>query len=284
MQPLVSCVVLMHDQLECTRRCLPSLLLSTWRPLEIVAVDNGSTDGTAEWLGGFEPAARAAGARLRILPTGRNAGCSTARNLGLAESRGEVVAFMDNDTAVRTRSWVERFLDAFRDPSVAMAGAKLLFPWEPFPIECAGCDVTRDGWVVYRGRGEPREDPRCSERREVQALISAWIASPRRWLLEAGGFDEAFNPIQFEDIDLCYRLRGKGGRILYLPEVEHYHSEGGTSTRTSGVNYRYVTVKNGAKFKERWRAAFAREGGPERAPPWREVERRPPAEPLPITD
>ncbi len=282
MPPLVSCVVLAHDQLDRTRACLRSLLLSAHRPLEIVAVDNGSQDGTGEWLNGFGKEAEAAGVSLRIHSTGKNEGCSTARNLGLSLARGEVVAFMDNDTALRTRGWVERFLEAFRDPSVAMIGPKLLFPWVPFPVECAGCSVSRDGWVVYRGRGEPRETPAFSAPCEVQALISAWIASPRAWLEKAGGFDEHFNPIQFEDIDLCYRLRVKGGKVLYLPSVEHYHFEGGTSTKTAGLNFRYSTIRNGMKFKARWKAVVENENGPERAPPWRDIEKKPPAEPLPI--
>ena len=77
--------------------------------------------------------------------------------------------------------------------------------------------------------------------------------------------------MQFEDIDYCYRARyagGRGGRkgrawrVAYEPSVEMYHFENVTSGRTSTLNYRYLTVKNGLKFKEKWSRAFEKEGGP----------------------
>jgi hypothetical protein len=68
--------------------------------------------------------------------------------------------------------------------------------------------------------------------------------------------------VQFEDIDYCYRLREAGLLCRYDPGVELYHFENVTSGRTEALNYPYLTVKNGMKFKKKWRHRFSAENGP----------------------
>ncbi len=119
-------------------------------------------------------------------------------------------------------------------------------------------------------------DPQFSEARDVQCLISACWVMKREVLDAVGPLDDAFSPVQFEDIDYCYRARypdGRDGprwRVAYEPAVEMYHFENVTSGRTSTLNYRYLTVKNGLKFKNKWQHRFAAEGGkPESEMKWR---------------
>ena len=86
--------------------------------------------------------------------------------------------------------------------------------------------------------------------------------------------DEQFNPLQFEDIDYCYRARHAGYRVVYLPEVEMYHFENVTSGDTAAINYTYVTIKNGMRFKKKWRFMFETEGGPrDEDIEWMEIEK-----------
>ncbi len=264
--------MLTRDKLAYTRRCLESFLLSAHRPLEIVVVDNGSSDGTPDWLEGFRAQAVRARVGVRLQLNSGNSGCSTARNQGLGLCRGEIVAFLDNDTELRQRSWIARLLRALEETGAAVAGPKLLYPWAPHPIQCAGVVVTLGGRPVFLGRGESLDDPRFAARREVPALISACWLARRRALLEAGGFDEAFNPVQFEDFDLCYRLRGRGARVVYEPCAEVYHHESTTTAGTPRLPNTYLVVKNGLLFKQRWRAMYSSEGGPpEAAARWRDI-------------
>ena len=187
--------------------------------------------------------------------------------------------FLDNDVAPRTRDWLPRLAAGLEShPRAALMGPKLLYPLPPHAIQCAGVGISRRGHVCFRGRGEPRGDPRVNRPEAVQCLISACLLARADLVRESGGFDEAFNPVQFEDFDLCYRLRSRGWEARYLPEVEMYHVE---SVTTQGGPARLtnpaVVVRNGLTFQRRWRQLFAQEDGPaEDACRWRQM----PAVPL----
>jgi GT2 family glycosyltransferase len=95
----------------------------------------------------------------------------------------------------------------------------------------------------------------------------------RRLEEEIGGLDEAFNPIQYEDLDFCYRARAKGYRVVYVPEVEVHHWESITSDGTPTLPNRYLIIKHGLLFKKRWRHMFENENGPtEEETQWRRIE------------
>ena len=276
MNPLTSVVTLTYNKLAHTRRCLMSLLDTEYTPWELVVVDNGSTDGTREWLPVLEENARSRGVAVSLVMNDGNIGCSTARNQGIAQAGGARVVFVDNDVALRSRGWLERLgacLD--QEPGAAVVGPKLVYPFAPYNIQCAGAAISRSGRVLFIGRGEPREDPAFNERREMQCLISACFMVRRAVLDEAGGFDEAFNPVEYEDFDLCYRFRELGYKVVYEPSVEMYHFESVTTAGTASLPNTYLIIKHGLLFKRRWRHMFETEDGPDDAETtWRDVETR----------
>jgi GT2 family glycosyltransferase len=273
--PLISIIVLSHNKVEHTRRCFRGLLQSTYRPFEIIAVDNGSTDATATLYATFGVEARAASVAFRPTRNETNVGAATGRNMALEMVEGDYVVFLDNDVVPRTRSWLERLLGALQaDKGLGIVGPKLIYPTLPYLIQFAGGAVTPTGWVHFVGRGEPRDAAAFNEPREVQCLISACWMMPWGLYDELGPLDEGFNPVQFEDIDYCYRARHAGYRILYLPSVEMYHFENVTSGDTPTINYTYVTVKNGMRFKKKWKFMFETEGGPsDKDRDWKAIEK-----------
>ncbi|MFO7871661.1 MAG: glycosyltransferase family 2 protein [Kiritimatiellia bacterium] len=268
-----SVIILTRDKLECTRACLPGLLNTLHTSWELVVVDNGSTDGTRRWLNEFRDRCREAGAGITIVLNEPGTGCSTARNIGAGRADGEYLAFIDNDITLRSRSWLRKLAGAIEeDADTAAAGPKLVYPFEPYPIQCAGAAVSPSGRVQFRGRGEGRESPEYRAKTEVQCLISACMMVERKAFSAAGGFDEAFNPVEYEDIDLCYRMRSRGRRIVYLPSVEMYHVESVTTAGTPSLGNRRLIIKHGLLFKERWHHMFAAENGPPDAETkWRDV-------------
>jgi GT2 family glycosyltransferase len=158
-------------------------------------------------------------------------------------------------------------------PNAGMAGAKMVYPWQPYPIQCAGVGISRRGHVCFRGRGEAIGDPRFGRPESVQCLISACLMIPAGLIRKHGGFDEAFHPVQFEDFDLCYRLREAGYQALYTPSVEMYHFESVTTQGTPTVRNAAVVVRNGLLFQQRWRHLIEHEDGPdEEACRWRKIE------------
>jgi len=260
---LVSIVILAHNKAQLTRLCLESLLKSSHRPLEIVVVDNGSIDNSPEVLADIGKKAYTVDVGFCVIRNNENVGCSTGRNQGIAAAKGEFILFADNDVMLCTASWAERMIAQFRSsPTLGIVGPRLIYPFPPYLIQFAGGEVSPTGRVNFAGRGEPRNAPQFVTPRSVQCLISACMMAPREVIDQVGGFDEAFNPIQYEDIDYCYRVRELGLSILYLPEVEFYHFENVTSDGTPGLNYRYLTIRNGLLFKKKWRHRFSRENGP----------------------
>ncbi len=246
-------------------------------------MDNGSTDGSIEMLAAVQADARAQGIAFEIIANDGNVGACTARNQGLEIATGDFIAFMDNDVAVRHRDWLAGLTSVLRgvedDPAyapVGIVGPKLLYPFEPYNIECAGAAISRGGRVQYRGRGSAIDDPRWNEPAEVQCLISACWLMKRQVVEQVGGLDEAFNPAQFEDFDLCYRARQAGWRVMYEPTVELYHFENVTTDGSPDVKFRYVTMKNWVEFKRRWRSMYEQEDGPDDSEcQWAALETRP---------
>jgi GT2 family glycosyltransferase len=261
---LTSVITLTHNKLACTRRCLPSLLAAQGVPWELIVVDNGSTDGTPDWIAGeLTRTASDAGVKVTLIRNTGNIGCSTARNQGAAAARGSRLAFIDNDVALRSRRWLALLGENFdADASVGVVGPKLVYPLPPHPIQCAGVGISRTGRVLFRGRGQSREDPRFNRKQEVQCLISACFMVRRDLFDAAGGFDEAFNPVEFEDFDLCYRIRSRGHRAIYDPGVEMYHFESVTTAGTSSLPNTGLIIRHGLLFKKRWQHLFAHENGP----------------------
>jgi GT2 family glycosyltransferase len=272
----LSVIVLNHNKADYTGLLLDTLLDTQGVDLELVLVDNGSQDATPQVLAEFQPRAEAAGHAVQVLTFAENIGAIRGRNEAMAVAGGRYFAFLDNDTAVRDRDWAARLIAVLEeDPQHGVISPKLVFPWEPYPIEFAGCDVTVGGRIVYRGRGDAIDAPEHSQRRDCPCLISACIVFPRHLYDTYGGLDEVFSPVQYEDLDFCYRVRQAGYRCLYEPAVEMYHWEHTTTAGSSGINFKYVTIKNGQTFKRRWWDMIQQDAErPDEDAKWLELEKR----------
>lgn len=168
---------------------------------EIIVVDDGSTDGTAD-------AARAAGAdRVLRIP---HAGPSAARNAGLEAARGEIVLFTDADCEPSPR-WVERMVAPFSDPEVM--GSK-------------GTYRTRQRSLIARlvQREYEIRYERMARAARIDFIDTYAAAYRRKLLLQAGGFDPAFPIPSAEDIDLSFRLAQAGHRLVFVPEAWVWHT------------------------------------------------------------
>jgi len=273
-RPEASVIILMHDKWEHTRRCLYSLLHTTGIRFELVLVDNGSREAALkEGLSVFLNECLFRGIPARLLTFSENVGAVRGRNKALPYARGDFIAFMDNDVVVRRRSWLRKLVDFLKaNPLYGAVGPKLIYPTKPYIIQCAGCEVSPTGRVNFRGRGEPADSPEFCVSRDVQCLISACIVFPAHVVRAVGELDMAYHPVQFEDIDYCYRIKEKGYKLRYLADVEMYHFENVTTGGTPRLNYTYLTVKNGKIFKDKWRHVFEKEGGPpESSMVWKDI-------------
>ncbi len=278
MQLPISIIIVNYQKLPYSRLCAESILSSRPLPAQIVCIDNGSTDGTAEYFEeDFPGFAKGSGVSFTLVRNLSNAGACTARNQGLEAASQPLVAFCDNDLVVRSRSWLQVLKDRLdMAPENGIAGPKLLYPFEPYNIECAGVAISPGGRVQYRGRGQAQEAAEFSRPCTVQCLISACWLMKREITDTLGGLDEVFNPAQFEDFDLCYRARENGWLVWYEPAAEMYHFENTSTAGSVDMKFKYTTIKNGLEFKKRWQHMFSREGGPEDGEcQWENLETRP---------
>jgi GT2 family glycosyltransferase len=218
MSPVVSVVVLNLNRRDLLERCLESLWRQTFSDFEAVVVDNGSNDGSVEFLRTIsEP-------RLRVISLPINRGFAGGCNVGIRESRGRYIATLNNDAEADPRWLAELVGAAESDGSLGMCASKILFHGDRQRIDKVGHLIYLDGLNHGRGSGEP--DHGQFEQREEVLFPDGAAALYRRDMLDIIGlFDEAFFAYG-DDADLGLRGRLAGWGCIYVPTaiVFHVHS------------------------------------------------------------
>jgi GT2 family glycosyltransferase len=237
-----SIVIPVFNQAFLTRVCLASLQLAELEGAEVVVVDNGSTDDTSKLLAGWSGQAEG----RRALRSDRNLGFGEGCNWGAAESKGEIIVFLNNDTFVLP-GWLPALLRPFADPTVKVAGSRLLYP--SGRIQHAGVAFNEIG-PHHIFVGMPGDSPLVMEQRDYQVVTGAALAIRRAEFERLGGFDTSYRN-SFEDVDLCLRVRAGGGRVVYAPASVAYHWESMTEGRVSPQD-----MRNYELFMERWGDRF----------------------------
>jgi GT2 family glycosyltransferase len=219
--PLVSAIVVNYNRAALLRECLQSLAQQSYSSLEILVVDNGSTDHSLDVVRSFSDE------RFRLLPLDHNLGFAGGCNAGIREARGEFVALINND-AVATQRWIEEIVKVIRSSgsSVGMWASKVLF---------FGTDIIdKTGHLMYpdgqnRGRGTGEKDTGQYQVLEETLFPDGCAAVYRKRMLdEVREFDETFFAYG-DDADLGIRSRWRGWECLYVPGavVYHHHSSTG---------------------------------------------------------
>lgn len=209
----ISVVVLNWNRRDLLRSCLESLERQRGVCFEVIVVDNGSEDGSAEMVD--EEFARPQRLPLRIIRNCVNRGYCAANNQGIALGRGAYVALLNND-AEADPDWLAALRGAFEDrPEVGMAASKILTYDDPTRIDKAGHLIYPDGQNRGRGTGEP-DDGRYSRREEVLWADGCAAMYRRAMLDEIGGFDEDLFAYG-DDAELGLRARIAGWTCVYEP-------------------------------------------------------------------
>ena len=220
--PGVSVIVAARNAASTLPSCLASLRALDYPDVEVIVVDDGSSDGTAA-------VARAAGARV-LEAAGR--GPSFARNYGVLESSHEIVAFTDADCAVPPH-WLRALVEGLRTSQAAGAGGPQR---NVFPVDRS--EEARDLDAFFALASVIAEYTRADDSpREVDHNASCNVAYIRHAFREAGGFAEGLWP--GEDVDLDFRLRRMGYRCHYVPLAFVEHHRPGTTAWFAAMMRRY---------------------------------------------
>ncbi len=246
--PRVTVIVPAFGHADLTRACIRALAAHPPRRAraDYVLVDDASP---AE----LTPAFGAVGG-LTVLRNGTNAGFVRSCNRAARLSDAPYLVLLNNDTIVR-EGWLDALVEtAERDPSVGVAGAKLLFP--DGTLQEAGAIVWRDATGWNYGRGARADDPAYAYVRDADYCSGAALLVRRALFERLGGFDERFSPAYFEDTDLCFAARREGFRVVYQPRAEVVHREGGTSGTDVAAGVKRHQALNQPKFRQKWRAVL----------------------------
>lgn len=267
MTPLgqLSVVVPTHDTRDLTLRCVETLEAEGTEGFEIVVVDDGSSDGTAEALAAAHPHVRV----LRNVPA---VGFTRAANRGLAEARGDLLFLLNSDTEVSPGTFASLLAAFARDPRLGAAGALLHYP-DGSP-QWSGGGAPTLLWLFGLASGLPpllarlpfwrRVKPVGAPAGRVDWVTGAALALRRQAWEEVGGFDEEFR-FYGQDLDLCLRLRKAGWNVELLPGIRVLHHHGATIGSRSHLELlwtdllRWARKHQGAGFARK--AAFALRSG-----------------------
>lgn len=224
--PKVAIVILNWNGLKHLSQFLPSVMASEWGNLDIVVGDNASSDGSVDFLKSSFPA-------IKIIQNDQNYGFTGGYNRVLKQVEADYYILLNSDIEV-TPNWIAPVIAMMEgDDKIAAAAPKIKAYHQPTHFEHAGAAggfIDSYGYPFCRGRifYEVEEDKgQYNQSDEIFWASGAALFIKKKCWDETGGFDERFFA-HMEEIDLCWRLKNMGYKIMYCAQSEVYHVGGGT--------------------------------------------------------
>jgi len=227
----VSIQIVTWNSLKFLPDCLKSIFDQTYKDFSVLIIDNASNDGIIEFVKTNYP-------EVNILRNNKNLGFAIAHNQGMKLFESYPYILVINPDIILEKDWLEKILLAVeKDKKIGAAGGKLLKIYTSEPeinekvktkiIDSTGLKIFRSRRVVDRGEGE-LDQGQYDKKEEVFGLSAACVLYRRQALedIKLKIYEECFDKDFFvykEDIDLSYRLRWRGWKIVYCPEAIAYH-------------------------------------------------------------
>jgi len=221
--PCVSILIPNKDHIEDLSKCIDSILTkSTWRNIEIIIIENNSTESeTEEYYSKIteDP-------RVRTVRYHGEFNYSRINNFGSAAASGEYLILLNNDTEVISPGWIESMLMYCTEEGTGIAGARLLYPDDT--LQHAGIVVGIGGTAGHLYLGKPMDFTgplfESVSARRVSAVTGACMMVKTSVYRKIGGLDPDF-AVAFNDVDFCLRAAAEGEHTVYVPSAILYHYE-----------------------------------------------------------
>jgi GT2 family glycosyltransferase len=239
-----SIVVVTYDGLPYNRLCLETVLGHAGDDdLELIVVDNGSRDGTAEYLARMS----GADARLRVLLNGRNAGFAAACNQGLGLAGGEYLVLLNNDTMVPP-GWLPRLIAHLRNPEVGLVGPVTNRIGNEAEIE-----TDYRTWGEFLDFASARAARQAGDWIELRSPAMFCLALRRETFARLGPLDERYEIGLLEDDDYADRARSAGYELRCVEDVcVHHFGEASFGHLVAAGDYGRILRANQARYAEKW--------------------------------
>ena len=241
MKPIekTSVIIVTFNHRKYIENCLKSLLLN--KPLEIIVVDNKSTDGTPEYIEENFP-------QVKLIRNNENLGYGAANNIGVQKAQGKYMVILNPDTKVEPHS-LELLINPLESKENLVTIPKVLF-YDGQSINTCGNIIHFTGLAFTRGIGENPGNWNTSQ--FVNGLSGVCFAITKENYVKLGGFDE--NIFHYmEDSEFSWRLNAYGFKILYIPECVIYHSYDFKYPQRKYINVekgRYIILRKYLSLRE----------------------------------
>lgn len=242
--PLASIVIVTYNNLQINQACLRAIFRETDYPnFEVIVVDNGSTDGTPEWLAneaGLEP-------RLKVIHNTDNRGFAAANNQGLRIARGQYLCLLNNDTVV-TQGWLATLIRHLQTkpelglvgPVSNQVGNEAKVPVGYKKIADMPC------WAETYCRQHDGETS------TIGMLAFFCVVMSRTVYEQVGDLDERFGLGYFEDDDYCHRIRALGYDMHFARDAFVHHWQGATFELLGQTSLLRIHGENRKKYEAKW--------------------------------
>jgi GT2 family glycosyltransferase len=251
----VDIIIPTKDRLDLLEPCLDSLLTLTPRGAwQVTIVDNGSSDpATRSYLHRLEEAGHA-----RVLSHAGPFNFSRINNHAAACGTAPLLCFLNNDTQVLDGDWLDELRSFVSDPQVAAVGARLLTP--DGMVQHGGVVIGPRFAAAHAFDASFATDAGYGDglliAREVSALTAACLLVRRADFNAVGGFDESAFPVNFNDVDLCLKLRAMGRRLVWTPHATLLHHESVSRGLDDTPRKQRRLMAELAGLRSRWAAAL----------------------------
>lgn len=223
-QPLVSIIILNYNGSKYLANCLGSVLESFYDSFEIIFVDNASTDDSISIVNKIFK-----DDKIIIVRNSSNLGFAEGNNIGAGYARGEYLVFLNNDTKVEP-TWLQALVQVMElDQKIGAAQSKMLLLDDPGRIFDSAGDFIDFYCMAFRRADGEKDLGQHDNMEEVFSARGACMIIRRSVLNAVEGFDPDF-PLGYEDIDICWRIRLRGYKVMYVPKSIVFHKGYGTSS------------------------------------------------------
>lgn len=235
--PFVSISIVNLNGRDYLEKCLESIKKLEYPAelIEIIIVDNGSSDNSVDFIKSNYPDAK-------LIKNNRNTGFAFANNQAAEAAKGEYIAFLNNDTVVDSKWLIELLRPIFGDKEVVASGSKVLSV-DGSSLDFVGGMINFEGKGFQIDYGIPVEKDIHQQYEFLPFVNGGAMMINRKVFLEAGSFDQDFFAY-YEDVDLGWRLWVLGYKVIFAPKSIVYHYHHGTSKNFGEDKLRFLKERN----------------------------------------
>lgn len=235
-KPLVSILIVNWNGKDFLEDCFNTLLKISYKRIEIILVDNASTDDSVSHIGKMYPT-------IRIIENKKNLGFAQGNNIALKKAKGDAILLLNMDTLVE-KTFLDNLVSRlYSQKDIGAVQPKILLYPQTKMIDSIGAFLLPTGALYHFGREKNSEKENYNKSMEIFSAKGACILFKKEVLKKTGLFDDDYFAY-FEETDLCQRIWLAGYRVIYEPRAIIYHKGGAAANKMASSYITFHAYKN----------------------------------------